>query len=133
VWALRRGPSETAGPRLLLGSTYSDVPAAAELSRLQRGDALWVSAFGDLGLIREKWPVIGPLPSWRREDWPVPMFGRKELLTGRLLGVTYPDERLDALPREVEIPRDQFEALPEDGLAGAEFVRLRLKRLLNHA
>ena len=111
------------------GNTYPEAPRLEELENVNPAGAIWITRHGDLGLLQGQWLVLGPLPGWHPDAWPVPMFRRQELLTGRLLGVIYQNERLDQLGHEFEIPQEQFESPPEDGLAGAEFVRLRLRRL----
>lgn len=60
----------------------------------------------------------------------MPAFGRAEPLTGRLLRVEYRDDDPNSPPREVEVSRPEFEALPEEGLAGFEFMQKRLSRVL---
>jgi Immunity protein 26 len=120
------------GPVLgyFLGPRRDDVPELSEVEDLEAVDNVLVQKFGDLGLIRGKWPLIGHLPGWRREQWPMPAFGRHEELTGRYLRVEYADDDPNSRPREVEISRDEFEHLPEDGLAGFGFTEARLTRLL---
>src|SRR4051812_7304936 len=59
------------------GERFLHTPDASELATLDLGDAVLVKTFGDLGLLRSEWPVIGQLPGWRREDWPMPAFGRR--------------------------------------------------------
>ena len=109
------------------GRRYDAPPEAGEVDTTH---VVWTHMFGDLGLIKGKWPVIGALPGWRREDWPMPVFGRRESLTDRVLRVEYPDDEPNAIPRETRITEAQFADLPEDGLAGAGFVEIRMTRLL---
>jgi hypothetical protein len=113
------------------GPARGDLPEPTDVA-VTPDEAIWVARFGDLGLIRREWPVLGPLPGWRPQEWPMPAFGRDELLTKRYLRVEYPDDEPDAVPCEVEIDEEEFRQLPEDGLAGAEFVRIRLNRLLEN-
>lgn len=101
------------------------VPAPAEAA----DDVVWIHMFGDLGIHEGRWPVLGRLPDWNREDWPVPAFGHRQALTGRLLRRDY-GEDIDSLPRETRVTEEEFAGLPEDGLGGAGFVELRLTRLL---
>ncbi len=109
---------------------YDSAPAAADLGGLTALDAILVQVFGDPGLVRGSWPVIGPLPNWRREEWPMPAFGRYEELTGRYFRVAYSDDDPNSRPREVPISQEEFERLPEDGAAGFGFIEARLTRLL---
>ena len=61
----------------------SKVPGLDEVSDLSPDEALLVRMFGDLSLVSGEWPVIGRSDSWDRGDWPLPVFGRREDLTGR--------------------------------------------------
>ena len=49
---------------------------------LRAGDAGYVTLFGHLGLLDGTWAVIGPLPRFDREQWPVPAFGNRDALVG---------------------------------------------------
>lgn len=120
------------GPALgyFFGPRRGAVPGLSEVGDLAAVDNVMVAKFGDLGLIRGMWPIIGGLPGWRREEWPMPAFGRDEQLSGRLLRVEYADDDPNSRPREVQVSREEFEHLPEDGLAGFGFVEARMTRLL---
>jgi hypothetical protein len=107
-----------------------ETPSSSDPRRLCPEDAIWVVRFGDLGLIQGSWPVGGTLWHWRREDWPMPAFGRKESLTDRFWRVEYSDDDPNDLASETAITAEEFERLPEDGLAGFRFVEERLSRLL---
>jgi hypothetical protein len=112
------------------GQRYDEPPELGDVGELSAVDNVLVQVFGDLGLIRGKWPVVGALPGWLREEWPMPAFGRHEELTGRYLRVEYADDDPNSRPREVEVSREEFEHLPEDGMAGFGFIEARLTRLL---
>ena len=112
------------------GEHYDEPPALAEISDLNPVDNIWIKIFGDLGLIRGKWPVLGQLSGWSRERWPMPSFGRHEELTDRYFCVEYADDDPNSQPREREISQAEFAYLPEDGLAGFGFVETRLTTLL---
>ena len=109
---------------------FEEPPRPEEIGSLSRDEAVWVKAFGDLRLLDGAWPVLGPLPGWRREEWPMPAFGRDESLTKRFLRVEYDDDNPNSRPRETPITEEEFERLPLDGLAGAGSVEKRLTRLL---
>jgi hypothetical protein len=91
-----------------------------------------VEQFGDLGLLDGTWPVLGQLPGWRREAWPMPAFGHRELITGRYLRVEYADDGSDEVSR-TPISRAEFDALPTAGLAGKGFLEKRLAGRIEHA
>jgi hypothetical protein len=92
-------------------------------------DAVWVGLFGDLGITKGDWPLIGMVPEWRREKWPLPVFARVSELSGRSFRVSY-DDALASQPNVTSATAEEVVALPEDGLAGAGFVEQRLGRLL---
>ncbi len=64
------------GPRL-------DQGADPALEHLNAKDAILCVRFGDLGLIDGHWPILGNLPVWKRSEWPMPDFVRRDPL-GRL-------------------------------------------------
>lgn len=112
------------------GPRYDEPPELADVGDLSAVDNVLVQIFGDVGLIRGNWSVIGQLPGWRREEWPMPVFGRREELTGRCWRVEYDDDDPNSRPHEVEVSPEECERLPEDGLAGFGFIEARLSRVL---
>lgn len=93
-------------------------------------DAVWVGLFGDLGIINGEWPLIGPVPEWNRDMWPLPVFGRLSELSGRAFRVTY-DERLRSRSEVEAADPDEVATLPVDRLAGSAAAERRLSRLLS--
>ena len=112
------------------GPRRDDVPSREEVEGLTAEGAILVQTFGDLGLMSGSWPIVGRLPGWRREDWRMPAFGRRDALTGRCFRVEYADDDPNSMPHEVEISAQECEQLPEDGAAGSGFIEARLSRLL---
>ena len=131
VGVVARTNGEGAVLGYFFGQRHEEPPKLADLGEPHAVDNVLVAIFGDLGLIRGKWPIVGQLPAWRREEWPMPAFGRYEQLTGRYVRVEYTDDDPNSRPTEVEISRDEFERLPEDGMAGFGFIEARLTRLLS--
>lgn len=52
---------------------YNNVGDAANLT-LESGQSVWVAMFGHMHIFRGKWPIIGKLKGFSREDWPMPVF-----------------------------------------------------------
>lgn len=113
------------------GPKRATLPNLDDVSGLGPGDAVWVAMFGHLGLRDGAWPILGQFNPWNRKDWPMPDFRRYEELTGRRFRVIYDDDDPAMLLREELASASEIANLPEDGLAGAGFVELRLTRLLD--
>jgi hypothetical protein len=114
------------------GPRRDELPTLEELSSLSASDAVMVKTFGDLGIIRGEWPLLGRLDGWDRAAWPTPEFGRFEELTGRAFKVVYDDNDPNRVIREERVEPSELHVLPKDGLSGAGFVETRLTRLLHH-
>ena len=100
-----------------------------ELETLKANDAVWRGRFGDLGLIKKKWPVLGSLRGWRREDWPLPAFVRVDVISGDAVKVEFSDRNLQ---RKTEQPCDPTLAntYPADEFSGSGAVEIVLTKLL---
>jgi Immunity protein 26 len=112
------------------GPRRQAVPKLEELSGLSASGAVLVEMFGDLGLIRGMWPLLGRVTGWDRSAWPTPAFGRFEELTGRAFKVIYDDTNPNRVVREERIDPSELADLPQDGLSGAEAVEIVLTSLL---
>lgn len=109
---------------------YKSAPDIGELCKLRPSDAIATIRFGDMGLIREEWTVIGKCENWRREEWVIPTFLRTEPITSRAYEVHYDPD--DPAKRIGERLLRDGEARPreEDGLDGHGSVKRYLNRLL---
>lgn len=51
---------------------YESPPPLAEVKNLRITDAITVESCGDLSIREGRWIIIGPLPGFKEEEWPVP-------------------------------------------------------------
>ena len=106
---------------------FHQPPTTRELADLSHDNVI-------IGLMNGSWPVIGPLPGWRRENWPSPDFGRPQHSLGPdpciYFRVQYDDNDPAVWLGEIRISGDEFERLPEDGGAGHGWIEERLSALL---
>ena len=112
------------------GPKSDSVPSLGLANAKAPSDALLVAKFGDLGLLEGRWKVLGRLQSWKRQDWPIPVFVRTDLISGVYHKVVYSE---DNLLTEIELlPCSAKEAseLPKDGTSGDGAVELKLTKLL---
>jgi hypothetical protein len=112
------------------GPKRAEVPALEDVTGLTPADAVLAGKFGDLGLLRGTWPLLGPCPHWERGLWPMPPLIRYEELTGRSFRVFYADDDPSEMIREEQIPPGTAEQGPQDGLMGFGYVEKRLTALL---
>ncbi|WP_443042029.1 immunity 26/phosphotriesterase HocA family protein [Streptomyces sp. B21-079] len=105
------------GPRL-------ETPEVPSQGLLAPNTAIKICRFGDLGLIRGKWSIVGRVESWDPALWSVPNFCRNEEVR-----VVYDDSSLSMI-REERLDPEECRLLPQDGLEGAGFVEIKLTRLL---
>lgn len=130
-----RGIVARAGPKgkILMGYFFGprlELPADATIDDLRASSAVLRARFGDLGLIKGRWPVLGRPPTWNRSEWPIPAFVRRDPL-GRLkpVLVQYSDD--DPSSHVNEKPIDDDTGLELDSLSGAGFVESQLDRILS--
>lgn len=83
-----------------------------------------ICRFGDRGIVKGLWPVVGRVAGWDPARWPVPTFCRN----GEIL-VRYDDRTLQIVS-ERKSSEPGCTSLPEDGLAGSGFVEIKLTRLV---
>jgi hypothetical protein len=105
------------------------VPVLDDLVGLKPEDAVLVGRFGDLGLIKDRWRVVGPQPGFRRVDWPMPVFVSHDEIRDLYWKRWYDEDTLE-WGREEWMPRGVVLEGPSSGLMGSEFVQRRLNRLL---
>ena len=112
---------------------YDNAPDKAALT-LEPEQAIWIGMFGDLHILRGKWPLIGKLKGFTRDAWPMPVFARHSETFNTSHICTY-DE--NDVCKELETwPSDQVpyyidtSFVVEDGLAGAGYVEDYLMKIL---
>lgn len=109
------------GPRVEDGSSV-------DASALRLEDARLVCCFGDHGIYKKRWPVIGVVPNWKSENWSVTKFVRGHD-DPKLCYVTEYDESLNVVSESV-LPAAAGEGLPEDAQYGSGVVEAKLAKLL---
>jgi hypothetical protein len=125
----RMAPSGRIILAYLFGPKRDALPALAELERLQPHQAVRRLRTGDLGLVNERWPVIGVSDEWEREAWPIPSFIRRADLLKRAWRATYSDADPGKLEREESVPYDT-PGLESDSLYGYGATEMLMSKLL---
>jgi hypothetical protein len=113
------------GRRGILGYFYLGNP---DLTRFRAEDADVVALAGDLGLRTGAWQVLGPLPGFRRQDWPLPEFSRQDRISGVYRLIKYEEDSL-AEVSERRVSAKEAARHPHDGIAGDVAVQIRLDQV----
>lgn len=110
------------GPKLLS-------PFEGGVSEIIPENAIISLVFGDLGLIKREWQIVGQLPNWNREEWGMPDFVRRDPIGKRAWRVRYSDHDPSLVLGEA--PVDFNVSLPENCSWGYGAVELKLTALLS--
>ena len=103
-------------------------PTAIPENICSKGHVLY-GQFGDNGLIKGEWNIVGVDPNWKDEDWPMPPMIRVDEHAGIALMSTYDDATLDFISEERCDP-SLVDSHPYDRLMGYGAVEIRLTKLL---
>ena len=104
------------------------VPAFAEVEGLKPSDAIRVVRVGDLSLIRGEWPIIGQVGKWKRLEWPMPSFIRRDALSCKAWRVQYSDTDPNSIDHQE--PTQYESELETDSVFGASAAELVLTKIL---
>jgi len=117
--------------KVLLGYFFGPrLPSTNEaaLNDLDPANAILRVRFGDLGLVKGEWPVVGTVPNWDRSKWSMPDFVRRDDLSKKAWLVRYSDDDPNRI--ETEYPIDFDSNLGRDTLSGYGAVEIVLTKLL---
>jgi len=104
------------GPIVLgyfFGPCREQIQDIGALEQIRAEQASLICRLRDGALHRGLWRVLGHHPHWRRKDWPLPAFHRREGLSGRGIRVEYDGDDLTTPAREAEAGVTDL-GLPED-------------------
>jgi Immunity protein 26 len=116
--------------KILLGYFFGpriEPDSDMHLDSLDAEDSVLRLLFGDLGLIKNEWPIIGNIPNWDPTKWPMIETIRRDAL-GQLrpVLVRYADDDPSKVIAEEVLENDRD--LPTTGLAGYGFVEAVLSK-----
>ena len=112
------------------GPAREEVPAEEELYNLRPQNALQVVRVGDLSLINTTWPIVGQLKAWKREEWAMPSFVRRDDIMKKAWRVQYSDTDANLLAFEEPMSYTQGTEFERDAVLGAGAAEIRLTKLL---
>lgn len=86
--------------------SFPNVPPLYLYECLEPKDVLCAWKISSVGVADGDWPVLGILPRWRREDWPVPRFAFTDPLSGARYLRTYDDRDPSIQIAQERVPDD---------------------------
>lgn len=107
------------------GSIYEEIPKFDDLPKLHPSNAIKVLRFGDLSILNGDWLILGKIPDWNKDAWPMPKFQRVDLLTGKVREIKYKDDDPSVVLEEVV---SQNRCLERDALLGSGAVEITLTK-----
>lgn len=131
---VRGSPKFKGGLGYFFPFRYDQPPAATAVGHLDPRQAILIHWFGDLGIIEGRWPLINTDRPFRREDWPVPRFGRVHAVdpnSGYVTEYSQDDDGSRVPIAETRVPVAEIAGLPEVGTASAGFIEVKLAMLID--
>lgn len=114
------------------GPKRHSLPKLDDAGHCHSEDAILIARFGDLGLLNCAWPILGRRPAIR-DSWPMPLFARKDVVSGTISLVEYDRDDPSRELRLTKPGRRDISRCPEDGLFGYGAVEIKLTKLLENS
>ena len=112
---------------------YDNAPDKTKL-KLEPEQAIWIEKFGDLHILRGKWPIVGKLKGFTREAWPMPVFARHSDIHNVDYISTYDENDvsrlIDTWLAEKVPAHIDTSFVAKEGLSGAGYVEDYLMKIL---
>lgn len=99
------------------------------IEAIRKDNILWVKQGGDGAFIKHTWPILGVLPKWDKDEWPIPVFKTKDILKGFPIAV-FLDERLEEIDRKRITEKEAKQIKWKNGIAGTGYIEEELSELL---
>jgi Immunity protein 26 len=112
------------------GKLFSTIPESIDELKIDFAKPILIKEFGSQGLRDGTWKIIGTLPNFKKQDFPVPVFyTHTKPFKPQLV---YFDDNMNEIKR---ISIEESEAVkytdyPETGLSGSGFIEKRLERII---
>jgi hypothetical protein len=103
---------------------YEKLPGLSEIT-ISKENIIYIKIASSLGLEKGRWPILGVVENWNRNDWPVPVFYRIGSIDDAIYRIYY-DDNLTEIKREFAGDLTSIEGLPKYGVAGYGFVEKKL-------
>lgn len=106
---------------------FDNIPTLKEVQDLTDFPYAW--RIGDLSLINEDWNIVGQKDNFKSEDWPMPLFIRKDPFSNKAWEVKYKEDDVQSVQSET-LTESNRKDIEIDSLKGAGAVEVKLSNLL---
>lgn len=129
VGVVARHDGEHGALGYFFGPKVKAKPSNVRVETFQPKDAVLIAQFSDLGIARGDWPIIAHT-ELDHAVWPVPEFGRTDLLRDGLGFRTKYSDQVSELGEEL-CTVDEVRHLPYDCVHGAESLAVGLRQVFD--
>lgn len=110
---------------------YKHLPSMKETERLTPSNAVLEARFGDLGIKRGEWIILGDMTDWNRESWPLPkFFSFGSGVAGDVLVITYNERDLVTVDRSQRASVGDTVLYLPDSMMGYGAIEIRLTEMI---
>jgi len=114
----------------LFGPVSRVIPSLKDVENLRPEDALRIARIGDLSLMEKTWPIIGQIPSWIHEEWPIPPFIRRDDIAKKAWQVQYADTDANKVIAEKPMDYSTAAEFERDAVLGAGAAEIAMTKIL---
>jgi hypothetical protein len=109
---------------------FTELPKSIEDVSIDFQKPILIKEFGSQGFRDGTWKILGSMPNFKRDNFPVPLFFHHTKPFKPVL--VYFDDSMNEVRRLTieEIEVDNYKDFPQTGLGGSGFIEKRLKRLI---
>jgi hypothetical protein len=109
-------------------NNYLNIPKNIQECIIDKDNVCLIGLFGILGIKNNKWKIIGKLPDWNINDWPLPPLKQQDPLLNIYYKITY-DDTLKEIKR-TKINKEEAEKLYSGGIHGYGAIEIILNKTL---
>ena len=107
---------------------YLTVPGEIDASGINNWEVVLIGQFSSKGIEEGAWPLLKADFKFDRNEWPIPVLQKQDLLTDKYYAVIYDDTLFNN--QQYQITKEEADEFFEDGYHGYGVIEKRLTGLL---
>lgn len=102
-----------------------------EICQYNYQQSIFSCLFGNLGFVKEEWPIIGLCDNWNMIDWPLPLFKRVDPITGTTWLDELDEDTLTSVINTITVKDGRnCDGIPEHSVYGHKALEITLRKLI---